>query len=108
MNVIVGKVSKELVFLVIAIILMNAVITRWLMVVKARIEVILYESYNMSKIICYKMETKNPYKGDLEVLRRDIHGVDVMAIGCDANAHCIDLTGLIHSSRLHTKRESHI
>ena len=54
------------------------------------------------------METKNPYKGDLEVLRRDIHGVDVMAIGCDANAHCIDLTGLIHSSRLHTKRGSHI
>ena len=55
MNVIVGKVSKELVFLVIAIILMNAVITRWLMVVKARIEVILYESYNMNKIICFKM-----------------------------------------------------
>lgn len=55
MNVIVGKVSKELVFLVTAIILTNAVITRWLMVVKARIEVILYESYNMSKVICYKI-----------------------------------------------------
>ena len=55
MNVIVGKVSKELVFLVTAIILTNVVITRWLMVAKARIEIILYESYNMSKIIFNKM-----------------------------------------------------
>ena len=36
------------------------------------------------------------FKGDLEVLRRDINGTDVMAIGCDANAYCVDLTGKAH------------
>lgn len=38
----------------------------------------------------------NSFKGDLEVLRRDINGTDVMAIGCDANAYCVDLTGMSH------------
>ena len=36
------------------------------------------------------------FKGDLEVLRRDINGTDVMALGCDANAYCVDLTGKAH------------
>ena len=46
------------------------------------------------------------FKGDLEVLRRDINGTDVMALGCDANAHCVDLTGKAHLTAVHRRNSS--